>query len=186
MARKSKVSVQARNTRVQAGIDKYVPGNLTLGGVNYTPAALKAVFSDQSTAMDRSDDLHTQWKDQLQATKSATVKADAVYELLRSYVISQYGKQANVVLGAFGMPVPKPTGVRAPAAQVAAAQKAKATRKIRNTTGSVQKKEQKGTIEVPVVAVTTITPVLPSHTATTPPEEPTAPPTAAPPAKPVG
>jgi hypothetical protein len=185
VSRKNKVSIKARNTSVEAGIDKYVTGNLTLGGVTYTPATLKAVFTDQSTALDRSDALHQQWIDQVQATNSAGAKADAVYELLRSYVISQYGKQANTVLGAFGMPVPKTPGARTPAAKVAAAEKAKATRKIRNTMGSVQKKAHKGTIEVPVVAVTTVAPVLPSQSATTPPAEHPALPAPASPAKPV-
>jgi hypothetical protein len=179
------VSVKARNSSVQAGIDKYVTGNLTLGGVTYTPATLKAVFTDQSTAIDSSDALHQQWMDKVQATKSASAKADAVYELLRSYVVSQYGKQANTVFGAFGMPVPKAKGPQTPAAKVAGAEKAKATRKIRNTMGSVQKKAHKGTIEVPVVAVTTVTPVLPSQSATVPSAEPTAPPAPASPPKPV-
>ena len=179
------MSVRARNTSVQAGIDKYVTGTLTLGGVSYTPVTLKAVFSDESAAMDRSDALHQEWLDQVQATNSASAKADAVYELLRSYVVSQYGKQANAVLGGFGMPVPKPLGQRTPAVQVAAAQKAEATRKIRNTMGSAQKKAVKGSIEVPLVAATTITPVLPSHSAATTPEEPTAPPAPALPSKPV-
>jgi hypothetical protein len=135
----NKPSVKTRNTSVAAGIDKRITGNLTLGGVTYTPASLKAVFLGQNTAIDSSDALHQQWTDQVQATNSAAATADAVYELLRSYVISQYGKNANAVLGDFGMTVPKPKGVQSPATKVAAAVKAKATRKVRNTMGSVQK-----------------------------------------------
>jgi hypothetical protein len=189
LAVKNRPSVKARNTSVSAGIDKYVTGNLTLGGVQYTPVTLKAVFLDENTALDSSDAKHKEWQDQVLATNAAAAKANAVYELLRSWVISQYGKQANTVLGAFGMPVPKAKGPKKPAAKVASAQKAKATRAVRHTMGSVQKKTVKGTIEVPVTTVTTVTPVLPSQAATTTtPQEPAPPAPAAvatSPAKPV-
>ena len=175
MPKLNRPSVKTRNTSVMAGIDKRITGNVTLGGVTYTPASLKAVFSDENTAISDSEAKHQQWQDQVQATNSASAKADAVYELLRSYVISQYGKQANAVLGEFGIPVPKPKGPQTPAAKVAAAAKAKATRQMRHTMGSVQKKAVKGTIEVPVTAVTTVTPVLPSQTVTPAPASPTKP-----------
>jgi hypothetical protein len=185
---RNRPSVKARNTSVAAGIDKYVTGNLTLGGVSYTPATLKAVFLDQNAAIDASDAKHQEWQDQVQATHAAAAKADAVYDLLRNWVISQFGKLANAVLGAFGMPVPKAKGPQTPAAKVASAKKAKATRQLRHTMGSVQRKAVKGTIEVPVTSVTTVTPVLPPPAATTEttPEPATAAPAAAPgsPAKP--
>ena len=162
MANTNRPSKVARNASVMAGIDKHITGNVTIGGVPYTPATLKAVFSDESTAINTTEALHQQVADQVQVTKAATSKADGVYGLLRSYLIGQYGKQANAVLGDFGMKSPKTKGPQTLESKTAAAAKRKATRQVRNTLGSTQKKKLKGTIEVPVQAVTTITPVLPS------------------------
>jgi hypothetical protein len=48
---KSRAARLARNTGVMAGIDKRITGSVTIDGVTYTPASLKAVFSDESTAI---------------------------------------------------------------------------------------------------------------------------------------
>lgn len=156
----------ARNTSVMAGIDKHITGNVTIGGVAYTPATLKAVFSDENAAITATDALHKALTDQVQATHATRVKASLVYGLLRSFLIGQYGKQANAVLGDFGMTAPKPTGAKTLQSKAAGAEKRAATRKVRNTMGPVQKKAVKGVMEVPVKAVTTITPVLPSTNGT--------------------
>ena len=47
------------------------------------------------------------------------------------------------------MPVPKANGPKTVAQKATSAAKAKATRQMRNTMGSVQKKKVKGTVEVP-------------------------------------
>ncbi|HEY8042432.1 MAG TPA: hypothetical protein VIF15_21670 [Polyangiaceae bacterium] len=176
-------SVTTRFTSVQTGIDKHVTGGATLGGVSYTSLALKAVFALAIAAINAAAALNKQWKDAVLAAHAEELKANALYALLRNYVIAQFGKQANAVLEDFGMSAPKPRGPMTAAAKAAAAAKREATRKVRNTLGSVQKKDVKGTIEVPVVAVTTVTPVVPSHPVTTAPASP-APEPASPP-KPV-
>jgi hypothetical protein len=152
-----------------AGIDKHITGSVTIGGVTYTPATLKQVFSDENTAITATEALHTQVTDQVQVTNAAKAKGALVYGLLRSYLIGQYGKQANTVLGDFGMEAPKTMGAKTLESKTAAATKRAATRQVRNTMGSVQKKSVKGVMEVPVKAVTTIVPVTsPTTDATAP------------------
>jgi hypothetical protein len=175
-------SIKARNASVSAGIDKHITGNVTIGGVAYTPVTLKQVFSDQSTAIDSAETMHTQWQDQVLLTNAANAKGNASYQSLRDYLLGLYGKNANTVLNDFGMTVPKTKGATTVAVKAAAAQKGAATRKIRGTTAAA-----KGTVEVPVTAVTTITPVLPAPATTTIATAPSAAPaTPAAPAKPVG
>jgi hypothetical protein len=149
-----------------AGIDKHITGNVTIGGVSYTPATLKKVFLDENTAIDSAESLQKQWQDQVLATKAAKAQANAAYHSLRTFLIGQYGSKANTVLNDFGMTVPK-RGTTTVAKKAAAAEKRAATRAVRNTKGPVQKKAQKGVIEVPVQATTTIVPLLPLPTATT-------------------
>ncbi|MGD0526990.1 MAG: hypothetical protein ABSE49_17730 [Polyangiaceae bacterium] len=157
-------------TSVQAGIDERLAAGVTLGGVTYTAATLKAVFALAITAIGTAEALHTQWMDAVAAAHSAEATANAVYELLRSYVISQFGKTANAVLGDFGMSVPKPLGPKTAAGKAAGAAKSAATRKIRSST-----KQVKGTMEVPVTAVTTIAPVMPASATAPAPAASTAP-----------
>jgi hypothetical protein len=164
------LSMQPRNrstlltlfTSVQAGIDKRLAAGVTLGGVTYTAATLKAVFALAITTVTAAEALHKQWTDAVAAAHSAEATANAVYELLRNYVISQYGKTANAVLGDFGMSVPKTAGPKTVAAKAAGAAKSAVTRKIHSSTKKVS-----GTMEVPVTAVTTVAPVMPPS-ATTP------------------
>jgi hypothetical protein len=133
-----------------SGIDKHVTGNMTIGGVVYSPAALKAVFVDANTAIDSAEALHKQWQDQVQATKAASKKASLVFRLLRSTLIGQYGENAKAILNDFGMETPKPKGAKTVATKAVAAQKRDATRVARHTMGKNQKKSVKGTKEVPV------------------------------------
>jgi hypothetical protein len=154
-------------TSVQAGIDKRLAAGVTLGGVTYTAATLKAVFALAITTIGTAEALHTQWTDAVAAAHSAEAIANTVYELLRNYVISQYGKTANAVLGDFGMSVPKPAGPKTTAGKAAGAVKAAATRKIRSST-----KQLTGTMEVPVTAVTTVEPVTPASATTPTPASP--------------
>jgi hypothetical protein len=168
LANTNRPSVIARNTGVMAGIDKHITGPVIIGGITYTPATLKAVFSDENAAITATEALHTQVTDQVQATNQARAKGSLTYQLLRSFLIGQYGKQANAVLGDFGMEAPKSTGATTLKSKTAAATKRAATRQVRNTMGSVQKLSHTGVMEVPVMAVTTIVPVTAPTTGAAP------------------
>ena len=167
MATENRPSVITRFTNVQTGIDKHITGNVTLGGVTYKPVALKGVFAAAITAINAADALRKQWTDGVQAAHQAQAAAEVLYELVFNFVIALYGKQANSVLGDFGMPVPKPPVPRTAEQKAASAAKAKATRQMRNTMGSKQKKKVKGTIEVP-------NPELPGNATSSAPATPTA------------
>ncbi len=162
MGTKNRPSVLTLFTSIQAGIDKHLTAGVTLGGVAYTAVSLKAVFALAITAIAAAEALRKQWMDAVASAHTAEATANAVYELLRNYVISQYGKTANAVLGDFGMPVPKPKGTVSSAAKADSVAKGAATRKIRSATSKLT-----ATMEVPVTAVTTVTPVMPAATTTT-------------------
>ena len=154
-------SVLTLFTSIQAGIDKHLTAGVTLGGVMYTAVSLKALFAVAITAITTAEALRKQWIDAVASAHTAEATANAAYELLRNYVISQFGTTANAVLGDFGMTVPKPKGPKTAQAKASAAAKGAATRKIRSTTSKLV-----ATMEVPVTAVTTITPVMPASTTT--------------------
>jgi hypothetical protein len=102
-----------------------------------------------------------------------------MFHLLRSALIAQYGKNANAILGDFGMNVPKTSGAKTVEAKATAAAKRTATRAARHTMGSEQKKNVTGNVVgitlTPVVAATptpaptvTPTPATPPSGAPTP------------------
>jgi hypothetical protein len=163
MARNNRQSAITRFTTVQAGIDKHAASGVMLGGVDYSAASLKGVFAGAVTALTQADNLHKQWQDAVQAARTAETNANGVYELLRSHAVGQFGKTANTALNDFGMAVPKARGPMTVEAKAAAAQKRKATREVRHTMGSTQKKSVKGTVEVPAPGV------APATVTTTPP-----------------
>jgi len=140
----NRTTLKTRNIAIAAGIDKHVLSPILIGGVTYTPPNLKDIFAAQTAALDASDALHTQWMDQVQATRDATAKAHDVYNLLRSYLIGQYGTGANAILNDFGMTAPKTRGITTVAVKAAAVAKGKATRVARHTMGKVQRKAVTG------------------------------------------
>ncbi len=135
MGKENRPSVITRFTRVQAGIDKHISGTVTLGGVIYKPGALKAVFAAAITAINAAEALRKQWTDGVLAAHQAQALAEALYELVYNFVIAQFGKQANAILGDFGMPVPKAKAPRTAEQKAASAAKAQATREMRGTMG---------------------------------------------------
>jgi hypothetical protein len=152
MGTSNRPSIKARNASVAAGIEKRITGSTTIGGVVYTPAALAAVFVDANAAIDKAEALHKEWQDQVAAARAAVKTATAVFLLLRSYLLGQYGANAKAVLNDFGMEAPKPRGPKTVATKAVAVQKRDATRAVRHTMGKVQKKNVKGTVQVPVAA----------------------------------
>src|ERR1700722_13454612 len=103
MSNPNRPTIKTRNTAVSSGIDKHITAPISIGNVTYSPPTLKAVFTDQNTALDAADALHKQWTDQLQQAKALGAKANGVYLLLRSYLIGLYGNDANAILNDFGM-----------------------------------------------------------------------------------
>jgi hypothetical protein len=167
----------ARNNSVDAGIDRYVTTNVTIGGVTYTPAQLKAVFQAHTTALQTSDGAHEAWQSEVLAATAAGKTPAAVYGSLRSYLVGLYGKTAVTTLAASGMTAPKTTTPTV-AVKAAAAVKRSATRTARHTMGSNEKKKVTGNVAAIVVTpVTTTTTVSPTPVASAPTTTPAASPT---------
>jgi hypothetical protein len=168
MSKNTQQSLIVRNNNVIAGIDKRITANVTVGGVVYTPAQLKAAFQAQITALQTSEAARKQWESDVVAAKAATKSGNALYASLHSYLVGQYGKTAVAVLADFGMSAPKTT-VPTVATKAAAAAKRTATRTARHTMGAVQKQTVKG--DVTGIVVTPVT-SAPAPTATPAPASP--------------
>ena len=159
-------TLKARDTSVMAGIDRHITASITINGTAYTPAALKAVFQSQITAIEANQALHKQLSDGVASAKALAKTVDNMFHLLRSALIAQYGKNANAVLNDFGMIVPKTAGPRTVDAKATAKAKRTATRTARHTMGVVQKKAVTGNVVgitvTPVVAGAPVTGTSPS------------------------
>jgi hypothetical protein len=158
MSNTNRPTLKTRNLAVANGIDKHVPSSISIGGVTYTPPELKAVFTNQNAAVDAADALHKQWTDQVQVARTVGAKANAVYPLLRSFLIGQYGNDANAILNDFGMPVPKAKGAKTVQVKADAVTKRNATRAARHTMGAVQRKAVTGASASPAAPATTAAP----------------------------
>ena len=163
-------TLKSRNTSVMAGIDKHITTSIIINGTAFTQADLKAVFQSHITAITTNEALHKSLADGVVNARAIGVKVNTTYQLLRSALIAQYGKNANAILNDFGMTAPKAPGARTVDAKATAKAKRTATRAARHTMGSVQKKGVTGN----VVGIN-VTPVIAGPTVTTPPAQPTAP-----------
>jgi hypothetical protein len=143
----TKTNNQNRDTRVIAGIDRHFANvaKLTIGGTDYTPASLKAVFQTDSNSIDRVVSTRQAWRQAVVDEREAHVVTARVAKALKSYIIGLYGQNAVAVLGDFGLTPPK-TATKPVKVKAKAADLAQATREARNTMGSQQKKKVKGTL----------------------------------------
>ena len=139
MVTRTQESIIVRNNNVNAGIDKHITANVTVGGAVYTPAELKAAFQGQTIVVQAGEESRKQWEGNVVAAKAVGTTVNALYASLHSYLVGLYGKTAVAVLADFGMSAPK-VAVPTVATKAAAAVKRTATRKARHTMGTVQKK----------------------------------------------
>ena len=119
-----------QDTKVMSGVDVHfaTTGTMTIGGEQFTPATLKAVFQDDIDAINESDAAATTQKLKVQAAKAARKRAAKVRQAIKRYLVGQYGPEAVQILEDFGFPAPKPLGPKTVKAKAAAQQKAGATR----------------------------------------------------------
>jgi hypothetical protein len=144
MSNVNRTAVQARDTKIVAGIAKRLQSvqSLSLLGTAYTPVSLTALFQSQIGSIGNIAALRAQLKDALQADRALARQMTALVRALRNYLVNVFGSSSEV-LGDFGFPFNR-TSKAKPATKVAAAVKARATRKARGTMGSKQKKAIKG------------------------------------------
>ena len=158
MSNVNRPTIKTRNTAVSNGIDKHIAAPISIGNVTYAPSDLKGVFTAHTAALDAADAARKQWTDLVQAARDAGERADEVYDLLRSALIGQYGKQANATLNDFGMRPPKSAATTAKV-KAEAVDKRAATRVARHTMGKVQRKAVTGASVPTPAPATTAAPV---------------------------
>lgn len=137
----NKNTVLASNQKMSEGVDKHFAKvkSLTLAGVTYTPASLKATLAAESDANSAVDQGRAQLKEQVATARAAQAKANAARKALKAYVLGNYGAQAVNMLADFGLSPPKAPGPKTTLAKAEAAARRTATRKARNTMGSRQR-----------------------------------------------
>ena len=85
-------TLKTRDTSVMAGIDKHITAPITINATSYTPAALKAIFQSQITALDANDAFRKSLTDGVANAKTVAKTVGNMYYLLRAALISQYGR----------------------------------------------------------------------------------------------
>jgi hypothetical protein len=158
---------QAQDAKVILGIQKNllsVP-TLSLAGQAITPADLEKLVQSCIDSADAVAPAKAKWTAAVQASRALNKQVAPTLRGLRAYLVNTYGP-TSTVLADFGFS-PTKTVVKTTEVKAAAAEKAVATRKARNTLGKKQKKNIKGT---------TVSPAAPSTSSTAPaPAAPTAP-----------
>jgi hypothetical protein len=131
--------------KVIAGVDKYFSAvaKVTVGGTDYTPAALKAVFQADADAQKAADDGRAKQKELVSAQRAARKSMRTLRTQLRTFLLSNYGAGAASMFEDFGFPAPKKATVKV-STKAQAVVKSKATRDARGTKGKNQKKAIKG------------------------------------------
>jgi hypothetical protein len=138
-------ATQARDAQIILGIQKNLQhvSSLPLGGATFTPDALVKLVQSHLDSMNTIAASRATWHSQVVSGQALSAQLTPILRGLRQYVINANGV-TSPVLADFGFTAPKKR-VLTPDQKAAAAVKAKATRKARNTMGKVQKKSVKGT-----------------------------------------
>jgi hypothetical protein len=129
--------------------DKYFVNvkTLLLAGRDISPAALKAIFQDDSEQTNLLDASEAQVKQQRAKQKAARKLANATRQNLKAYLLGSYGVDALQMLQDFGFSLPKPRGgKKAASTKAQAVVLAKATRAARHTMGKNQKAKIRGSV----------------------------------------
>jgi hypothetical protein len=146
MNNRNNTTFQAHEQKALVGVDKHFStvSSLTIGGVQYTPADLKKILTDDLGARQAVGAQRAALSVVVKAATPARAKANALLKALRVHIVDQYGANAAPILEDFGYPPPrvgtKPT-VKDLTQKVA---KQLATREARKTMGRKQRKQVKG------------------------------------------
>jgi hypothetical protein len=146
MSNLSRNDTNAHDAQVIAGIEKHLQNvsTLPLAASTYTPADLVKLVQSRIDSSGEVASANANWHSKVAADQALSAKLTPILRGLRQYVLSVFG-EASPVLADFGFTAPK-RATLTPEEKVAAAAKAKATRKARNTMGKNQKKNVKGTV----------------------------------------
>ncbi len=119
-----------QDTKAMNGVDLHLAsaGTMTIGGEQFTPATLKAVFQADIDATNDTEAAETTLKLKVQTALTARTRAAGVRKNLKVYLVGQNGPDAVQVLGDFGFTVPKAPGPKTVEAKATSQAKAQATR----------------------------------------------------------
>jgi hypothetical protein len=136
----TRVSVEARYQTLVAGILANLAGELSLsiGGGTYALADLVARFQGAIAAEEKAKASQNQWHMDVQSARQIEAALSPLFKGMQRYVQGRYGED-NAKLAEFGFAPTKPRKTTTKA-KAAAAVKAQATRKARNTVGKNQRK----------------------------------------------
>jgi hypothetical protein len=109
-----------------------------LSGTKYTAAELVTLLQKIVTALQAVPPVRGAYLEAAKAADTLVTQNRGVLRSLKRYLQNQVGDKASV-LATYGLTPEKSTGTRSPAAKVAAADAAKATRVARHTMGKKQK-----------------------------------------------
>ncbi|HZU83687.1 MAG TPA: hypothetical protein VE987_12255 [Polyangiaceae bacterium] len=142
----NRTSTQARDAQVITGIQKHLQNvpSIPLVGTAYTPADLVKLIQSRIDSAGTVAAAKAAWHVTVTSHKALNTSLTPSIRALRQYVINVFGP-TSPVLTDFGFSPPK-AATRTPEEKAAAAAKAKATRKARQTMGKKQKKAVKGTV----------------------------------------
>ena len=119
-----------QDTKAMNGVDLHLAnaGTMTIGGEQFTPATLKAVFQADIAATNDTDAAKTTLKQKVLTAQTARKRAAGVRKNLKVFLVGQNGPAAVQVLEDFGFTVPKAPGPKTVEAKAAGQQKAQVTR----------------------------------------------------------
>ncbi len=148
----NKTTVVARIKQAIVGVNKYLGAqpSLLLGGVQFTPAALVALFQSFVALDDAVMTAKGKARDLMQQQRILRAQILGVLKALHALVNGTYGDRAAEILGDFGFAPAKAPKTKVKV-KAAALDKSLATRAARHTMGTKQKKAVTGT---PVAAAT--------------------------------
>jgi hypothetical protein len=139
---KNKPSRQDRLRKILSGLSLHEQStaSITFGGVAHAVADLLAQIQKDITATDDSDKARAAWLEAVQRERDSHLRVDPLLKGIKQFVMLQFGdtQSASTTLADFGY-TPRKVRTVSPATQVAAATKAKATRTVRRTMGTIQR-----------------------------------------------
>ena len=145
-----KPTTQARCSKAMAGVARHFANVATvnLHGVAWKPADIDATLKAAIDSANTVDPAKASWQLAVNKGSASKAKALALLAALKAYLIATNGSGAVDLLADFGFVPPKPRKVAAKT-KAAAVDKTAATRALRHTMGSKQKKQVKATTATP-------------------------------------
>ncbi len=136
--RTSKANLQARDTKVIAGIAAHFTGatTFTFGGVDYKAKQIQTLLQNRIDAASATASARAKWLTAATAESKVTTEAESVLLDLKSHLVTTYGADSQIVADFGFTPKTRQTTAKTVATAV---DKRAATRKARGTMGKKAK-----------------------------------------------